>query len=179
VIPDVLVEVPALGFGLQQLPIDLFGDAGVTVDRPAPKLQFQNGAPLLVGSGVARRGGLHLQAHKEFKDRDVFILKLPDDGTAFKLEPKAPGTRGDTYPSSLTFPGFKISMLAQILTAVLHRSVIDETGLDTTFDIALKWGFRAEIPRSAKDQLGLEMIEAKRPIETLVIDHIDKWPSSK
>jgi hypothetical protein len=57
VIPDVLVEVPALGFGLQQLPIDLFGDAGVTVDRPAPQFQFQNGAPIPVGSGI-QRGGL-------------------------------------------------------------------------------------------------------------------------
>jgi uncharacterized protein (TIGR03435 family) len=121
----------------------------------------------------------HLQAHKEFKDRDVFILKLPDDGTAFKLEPKAPGTRGDSYSSSLTFPGFKISVLAQILTTVLQRPVIDETALDSTFDIELKWGFHAEIPKSVKDQLGLEMVEAKRPIETLVIDRIDKWPDSK
>jgi hypothetical protein len=56
-IPYVLVEVPAFGFGLQQLPIDLFGNAGVTVDRPAPKLQFQNGALIPVGNGI-QRGGL-------------------------------------------------------------------------------------------------------------------------
>jgi uncharacterized protein (TIGR03435 family) len=112
----------------------------------------------------------HLQAHKEFKDRDVFILKLPDDGTAFKLEPKAPGTRGDTYSSFLTFPGFQISALAQILTTVLQRPVIDETALDSTFDIELKWGFHAEIPKSVKVQLGLDIVEAKRPIGTLVID---------
>src|ERR1700683_3981654 len=51
-IPYVLVEVPALGFGAQQFPIDLFGNTEVTVDRPAPEFQFQRGALVLVGSGI-------------------------------------------------------------------------------------------------------------------------------
>jgi uncharacterized protein (TIGR03435 family) len=121
----------------------------------------------------------NLAAHKEYKDRDVFILTLPVDGAPLKLQPKDPGTIGETNSLSLKLSGFKISTLAHSLSEVLRQPVIDETGLDSTFDIALKWRFHAEIPKSVKDQLGLEMTEAKRPIETLVIDHIDKWPNSK
>ena len=51
-IPDVLVEVPALGFRLQQLLIDLYGDTEVTVDRSALEFQVEKCALVLVGSGV-------------------------------------------------------------------------------------------------------------------------------
>jgi len=51
-IPYVPIEVPPLGFGGQQLLIDLFGNSDVTVDRTAPKLQFQKGILLLVSSGI-------------------------------------------------------------------------------------------------------------------------------
>ena len=56
-VPYLLVEVLTLGFGAQQLLIELFGNAELAVDRSAPKFQFQKGVLAPVGSGI-QRGGL-------------------------------------------------------------------------------------------------------------------------
>src|SRR5580698_10046507 len=60
-IPYVLVEVPSLGCGAEQLPIDLFGNAEVTVNRPTLKFQFQSRILFPVSSRI-QRGGLQLDS---------------------------------------------------------------------------------------------------------------------
>lgn len=71
----------------------------------------------------------------------------------------------------------------------LDRPVVDQTGLDGTFDFVLeyKWRFtRPGVPAPAdefggttfvealREQLGLKLVRTKAPVRTLVIDHVER-----
>jgi uncharacterized protein (TIGR03435 family) len=75
--------------------------------------------------------------------------------------------------------------------ADLAHPVINETGLDGAWDFTLTWTPRVLAPAGASPdpvagvpleqaldkQLGLKLELEKRPIQVLVIDHIDAKPS--
>jgi len=73
-------------------------------------------------------------------------------------------------------PGFEVSKLAICLSMVLRRPVIDETGLGGSFDINLTWS-GPDLFQHVKEQLGLELVSAKRPIQELMVDRIEKLSS--
>lgn len=53
----------------------------------------------------------------------------------------------------------------------LHRLVVDETGIEGNYDLTLAWD--AEKPESlfeALRKMGLELREARRPIELLIVE---------
>ena len=70
-----------------------------------------------------------------------------------------------------------------MLTDVLHRTVIDKTGLTGNYDLALKWSpddspseetdSDPSIFTAVQEQLGLKLQPAKGPVDTLVIDHVE------
>jgi len=88
--------------------------------------------------------------------------------------------------------GLPLSELAVVLSRIVQRVVIDQTGLTGTFDLDLNWtpdrtppnapaGVSADADRDApsiftalKEQLGLKLESAKRPVEVLVIDHVER-----
>ncbi len=121
---------------------------------------------------------LHLLTHKEIKEIEVLVLKLPGDGTPLRLQPKEGGrnVHVDINYGSLKMPGFEVSALARCLSIALRRPVIDETGLGGSFDINLTWS-GVDLFRRVKEQLGLELASAKRPIQELVVDRIEKLSS--
>jgi uncharacterized protein (TIGR03435 family) len=75
-----------------------------------------------------------------------------------------------------------LSRLIDVVAGQLHREVVDKTGLTGSYDIQLNWT-RDDDPspeRSApylaqalEEQLGLKLVAAKGPVETLVIDHAE------
>jgi uncharacterized protein (TIGR03435 family) len=88
-----------------------------------------------------------------------------------------------------------ITGLVEILSQLTGRTVVDKTGLAGKYDVALRWtpedshaaptgaenatGERMQesglsIFTAIQEQLGLKLISAKGPVETLVIDHIEK-----
>jgi uncharacterized protein (TIGR03435 family) len=88
-----------------------------------------------------------------------------------------------------TFKGQAMSLqfIANHLSFVLEKTVTDKTGLKGKYDIELKW--TPEGPKAAGDdgssdsttsiftavqeQLGLKLVPAKGPVETLVIDRVE------
>ena len=72
----------------------------------------------------------------------------------------------------VTTRGSSITVFAKVLEGTLGRIVLDETKLGGLYDLALYWN--AEQPESvipaSRNQLGLELVPAKRPIEVLVFD---------
>jgi uncharacterized protein (TIGR03435 family) len=83
--------------------------------------------------------------------------------------------------------GVMLSLLASSLPtmtgmAVIPRPVIDETGLNGTFDFTLDWVPEFNAPSDAsgpnfrealKEQLGLHLEPQKGPVDILVIDHVE------
>jgi len=85
-----------------------------------------------------------------------------------------------------------VSSLAYSLSGEVGRTVIDKTGLTGNYDFELKWTPEAEAgtsvdngqtgPQSTassiftavQEQLGLKLQPAKGPVETLVVDHVEK-----
>jgi uncharacterized protein (TIGR03435 family) len=78
--------------------------------------------------------------------------------------------------------------LAEMLSGQTGKPVVDGTGLKGRYDFVLSW-VTQETPAAATDpdgpdlpsavqlQLGLKLEEKKRPIQMLVVDHIEKVPT--
>jgi uncharacterized protein (TIGR03435 family) len=76
-----------------------------------------------------------------------------------------------------------IARLAQLLSGQLHDPVVDETGIQGTCDIDIAWdkdsdpdtpSGTASVFTILRESLGLE--SRKLPVDTIVIDHIERLP---
>ena len=120
----------------------------------------------------------HLKLHHETRSLQGYAIVVAKDG--LKMKPSAPGTRGHTNdnPGSVVSTGAPISRLALKLSVLLKVPVVDETGVNGSFDFTLHW-----IPDGAPDptagpslftaiqeQLGLRLEGRKVPVDMLVVD---------
>jgi uncharacterized protein (TIGR03435 family) len=73
-----------------------------------------------------------------------------------------------------------MTTLVGILARNTDRVVIDETGLQGTFDVTLEWSpdqtatDKPSIFTAVQEQLGLKLESAREPVDVLVIDHIER-----
>lgn len=150
-----------------------------------------------------------LKVHREPKELPVYDLVIAKRG--FKLKEADPantyanGIKGFDGVShagmvmfsltSITTQAAPISSLTGPLTMLVHRMVVDKTGLTGKYDIALKWsrddsqgpaGQDAASAASAasanagpsiitalQEQLGLRLESTKGPVDTIVVDHVE------
>jgi uncharacterized protein (TIGR03435 family) len=132
----------------------------------------------------------HLKYHRETKDGPVYLLvkgnnKLQLQDSKDKNEfPWVGNSNGGGAIFGNGIAGINISMplLATRLSRYLARPVLDQTGLEGSFD------FKFEYPLPPDDQhpdviasiitsiqgIGLKLQAAKGPIETIVIDQAEK-----
>jgi len=137
-----------------------------------------------------------LAVHWETKQLPVYALAIAKGNPKPELA-KSKDADGGTHISSdrrktqMTAKGVTMAELAQTLTQSLSnelgRMVIDKTGLEGTYDLALQWNPDSGSAASASDtsagssiftalqeQLGLKLESAKGLVQTLVIDHIEQ-----
>jgi uncharacterized protein (TIGR03435 family) len=147
-----------------------FSPGGLHPTPPLDRSQLQR--------ELARK--LQVEVHKEYRDIDVLIFRLPVDGTPLKLRRDNDGENGRAEPDhhSLKAMHAPISSLAGSLTMSLRRPVYDETQLSGFFSCDLKWS-GDDVQKAVKEQLGLELQSAKRSVEMLVVDHAEKWQIPK
>ena len=121
-----------------------------------------------------------LTAQREPREMDVFVLTA-GSLVAERLTPTA-----STEGSSSSFgPGrFKgvnqpISSLAWGLESILKKPVIDQTALTNRYDLELQWEEKDQehpdpdtLIGAVREQLGLDLTPAKRPVEVLVVDKV-------
>ncbi len=163
-----------------------------------------------------------LVVHRATKDVPIYALtpaksgmkiKPASEDACFKMVPGAPPPPppgpdnrpaipcGGFFmgPSTLQGGGISMSQLADGLTNILGRPVIDKTGFTGTFDVHLEFSREGTAPMGAagfstpgaapiaipdnngptiftalQEQLGLKLESQKGPADLLVIDHAEK-----
>jgi bla regulator protein blaR1 len=139
-----------------------------------------------------------LKAHRETKELPVFLLKTAKGGPKLKAGTLAPEISGglNVGRGSLAGKQTAVSFLAQALSQIVARPIVDQTGLIGKYDFELKWSPDQSSPNSVigeplppspsaspnlpniftalQEQLGLKLESARGPVEVIVIDRVEK-----
>lgn len=142
-----------------------------------------------------------LKVHRETQQAPAYALVVGKNGPKLKQAEAGSEARGRMRMGrgELNGDGVKLEFLAQVLANQLGRPVVDKTGLTGNYDIKLAWtpdpGQPAPPPlgpppglepspvpdpsgpsifTAIEEQLGLRLESQKGPIETIVIDSVEK-----
>jgi uncharacterized protein (TIGR03435 family) len=133
----------------------------------------------MVQALLAERYGL--KAHAETRVLPAYDLVVAKGGS--KLVPSmSNGKSIGTGRNHFNGEGLTMTLIAEQLSQIAGRVVVDKTGLDGRYDLKLQWtpdsafaGEDAAPPlfTAIQEQLGLKLDAAKEAVPVLVIDHID------
>ncbi|MFZ0338047.1 MAG: TIGR03435 family protein [Terracidiphilus sp.] len=95
-------------------------------------------------------------------------------------------SQGDEFTIVATTHAGTIPDLAQSLPNAVGRVIVDKTGLgDERFDFELRWSSSDQAPsegggagppifKALEEQLGLQLVPAKEPVDTFVVEHMER-----
>ncbi|HWW97699.1 MAG TPA: TIGR03435 family protein [Edaphobacter sp.] len=122
-----------------------------------------------------------LKFHQETRTLPAYDLVLVKGGS--KLQPsKSNGKSIGTGRTHFNGEGLTMTLIAEELSLITGRVVVDKTNLADRYDLKLEWTAddAAATDNSApslftaiQEQLGLKLEPAKEPVSVLVIDHVD------
>jgi uncharacterized protein (TIGR03435 family) len=168
-----------------------------------PWKQYREQLGLMVQSLLADR--FNLRVIHQRRELPILALVTAKDGPKMErsvLDTHSADIRGRR--GQLLAKGLSLAQLADFLSwmpEVGIRKVVDQTGIEGTFDLSLRWTFEQgpsaaspglvtagappdtvalpdasgpSIFTALQEQLGLKLDATKGPVEFLVIDHIDK-----
>ncbi|HXE09480.1 MAG TPA: TIGR03435 family protein [Acidobacteriaceae bacterium] len=130
----------------------------------------------------------HLKAHLEPRTRPVYNLVVAKGGPKVKLSQDEIHSNhwyinGENTLKVLTGKNITLPDLADELSDLAGRKVIDKTGLTGHSDMTLKWSDDIALQQGGPDvisiytaleeQLGFRLVPSKGPVDTLVIDHVE------
>jgi bla regulator protein blaR1 len=139
-----------------------------------------------------------LKIHHETKELPVYLLTVAKGGSKLKDGEKSSDVSGGLTPGRGFLAGSQtsISFLAQTLSQIVGRPILNRTGLIGKYDFELKWNpdqssansplgealpslspvdpNRPNIFTAIQEQLGLKLDSSKGPVEVIVVDHIEK-----
>ena len=158
------------------------------MQKMTPEQQQQQVA-LMEQSLLAER--FHLKVQFEIRgETPVYALVIAKGGLKLTAAKKGEVTqfssrsRNEITGQAVTLDQFVHSPL---WTPVGDRFVVDQTGLTGTYDFILRWRsdpFEPEAGTASEDlpplfnalreQLGLNLVDSKAPLEVIVIDHIER-----
>jgi uncharacterized protein (TIGR03435 family) len=131
-----------------------------------------------------------LKAHVETKQAPAFALTIAKHGPKLgKADPNGPSagidSDRDTRGIALVAHGATTAELANMLQFYLRKRVIDQTAITGTFNFGLQFhgslsdmetddgSMWPPLETAIQEQLGLQLKDAKAPIQVVVIDHIE------
>jgi len=119
-----------------------------------------------------------LSTHTETKPLPVYSLVVAKGGPKLQ-QADASASRGSGSGPTLVRGTLGTAQLAHMLTPVLGRTVIDNTGLNGVYKVDLTWAADDQpsgpsLFTAIQEQLGLKLEPTKGPVETLVIDHAEQ-----
>jgi uncharacterized protein (TIGR03435 family) len=125
-----------------------------------------------------------LRVHYESRIQSIDQLVIAKSGSRLKQWPAEQKPRGISWGGSrIRVQGAGMDRLVFCLSDVLGRPVVDKTGLAGNYDIDLKWtpddqqgkpDAGPTLVTAIEEQLGLKLQAAKAPVNTLVVDHVEK-----
>jgi len=136
---------------------------------------------------LAERFGF--KAHLEPKQMPVYGLVVSSGGPKLVEVQKPTGSSSASGAGYLNASGMTIQAIADMLSHIADRPVVDMTEIKGRYKIDLKWVPDADpvrvggvttdrgILRVLDEQLGLKLVARKMAIEILVIDHVEKTPT--
>jgi uncharacterized protein (TIGR03435 family) len=132
----------------------------------------------------------------ETKDVPIFELVVAKGGPKLREDTESPGQRiGMTGIGKLIAQRTSLATFAGFLGRIAGRPVVDKTGLQANYTFKLDWvpsegegGLRGPVPSDSapldtngpslstaiQEQLGLRLQPAKGPVESLVIEKVEK-----
>jgi len=147
----------------------------------------------------------NLQVHHDTKELPVYFLVIAKNGLKLQESKPSPNDKHSENGSwgggglrdgvtTVTATYVPIEQLASQLTNIVHRKVLDNTGLTGRFDLTLRYTPEyialqspsagapegQQVPASVsiftavQEQLGLKLESGKSLVEIIVIDHIEK-----
>lgn len=136
----------------------------------------------------------HLALHPETRQLHAFTLIVAKDGP--KIRPGEDGpSRTNSRPGRLEATKITMDKLANLLSRMTGRPVVNATGLLGAFTFTLEWtpdeterfgrgpddasppGGGTSLFSAIQEQLGLKLEGRKAPAEILVVDRIDRTPT--
>jgi uncharacterized protein (TIGR03435 family) len=148
----------------------------------------QSRVPEMLRSLLAER--FKLTSHVETRDLPMYALVVAKGVIKMKgsaADPEAPaGWTINKGPGHLEGHRMNMSSLANNLSALLGRQVVDQTGLNGSYDFDLQYApdelagpdpDRMPLLDAVQSQLGLKLEARKGPVKVIVIDHIEKTPT--
>jgi uncharacterized protein (TIGR03435 family) len=119
-----------------------------------------------------------LSTHTETMPLPVYSLIVAKGGPKLQ-QADATGPRGSNSGPTLVRGTLDTGLLAHMLTPILGRTVIDNTGLHGSYKIDLTWAADDQssgpsLFTAVQEQLGLKLEPKKGPVESLIIDHAEK-----
>lgn len=135
---------------------------------------------LMVQSLLVER--FQLKLHSETRILPAYDLVLIKGGS--KLQPsETSGKSIGVGRTHFTGEGLGMTSIAEELSKITGRVVVDKTGLTGRYDFKLLWSaYDAEATdgdpptlfTAIQEQLGLKLESAKEPVPVLIIDHVDQ-----
>lgn len=123
---------------------------------------------------------MNLKVHEDTKDMSVFALVASKGGAKLRES----SGRGETIAHNgyghMMGRHLTMENLTSMLAAQVERPVIDKTGITGQFDVRLDWvpddspETGPSIFTAVQEQLGLKLESERAPVETVVIDHVDR-----
>jgi uncharacterized protein (TIGR03435 family) len=119
-----------------------------------------------------------LVLHRETKEMPVYALIVGKNGPKFhewKEGDPLPAFGSGGHAENFRDVG-TIQRLADVLSAGpdLGRPVLDKTGLKGVYLFYVEWDAGEDFLPAMQQQLGLKLESQRDPVDTLIIDHIDK-----
>ena len=125
-----------------------------------------------------------LRARNEAREGSIYELVVAKGGFKLKEAPASEHSRGYSWSRDhIEVRTGPLGSLVFVLSDILSRNVVDKTGLTGSYDIDLKWtpdeqqGTPDAGPTlftAIEEQLGLKLVSAKGPVDTFVVDHVEK-----
>jgi uncharacterized protein (TIGR03435 family) len=123
----------------------------------------------------------HLRLHQETRNMPAYDLIPAKGGT--KLQPShSNGKSLGVGRAHFNGEGLTTTLIAEQLSQIAGRIVVDKTNLTGRYDLKLEWtpddapatdNSAPSFFTAVQEQLGLKLEPAKEPVPVLVIDHID------